>query len=225
METTRYWPEWRFESYREEVTNLMKQAGVRPKDVDDFVALMEPLRVKSKDHWEHTIRVGALANAMGYFMGLDSRALLLAGFGHDIGKALVANSTLGKVANWTPQDAETMKTHVPDGWRLLRDRFDFTAEIMAWHHRFQPNCYPSEALSLLQPHDVGTSVVIPFYGRILALADTFDALHRQNPKKLSGREIEAALRKSAPDLFTLIDRFYEANILEYWEHVQGIEEE
>lgn len=219
MVTTQYWPvEWDPEYIDSTLAQAMSESGIRPKDQNDLLALMAPLRIKSFDHWCHSVRVGLLAKKMADAMGLDGRALLFAGLGHDIGKALVTAKTLNKTDGWTPEDSETMKTHVPDGWRLLRDRFDFTAEVMAWHHRFQKNCYPVETLPLLQPHDVGTSTIIPFYGRLLALADVFDALHRQNPKKLTGFEISEAINGHAPDLHTLTQRFYKTGILTRWEN-------
>lgn len=186
--------------------------GVRPQDAADLKAFMAPLRIKNPDHYYHSIRVAILACDIAGEMGLSCKAMFFAGLCHDVGKALVPASTLNKTEGWTAADSETMKTHVNDGHRLLRDRFDFTADIMHWHHRFQKNCYPLERPAPLHSYGNGTEAVMVFYGRLLALADVFDALHRQNPKKLTGAEIKEAMFKHAPDLKDLVERLYEKGV-------------
>jgi putative nucleotidyltransferase with HDIG domain len=216
METTRWWQGF---SLNDTLRNAFYEAKCRGEDVADLLTFVRPLRVKNLDHYEHSQRVAILSYEIGKEMGLDARAMLYAGLSHDIGKALVSSKVLSKDKDWTQEDAEAIKTHVGDGFRLLRDRFDFTAEIMVWHHRFQKNCYPVEEPELLHQHARGTQVMISFYGRLLALADVFDALHRVNPVALSGSEIRMALEKANPDLKPLIHRLYERNIFRLHEGV------
>jgi putative nucleotidyltransferase with HDIG domain len=216
METTNYWSPGTDFSWK--LTYRFVDVGAKPRDTMDLRAMLEPLRIKNKDHYEHSLRVAILAQEIAKEMGLDQRAMLYAGLCHDIGKALVSSKVLSKDKDWTAEDSEAIKTHVGDGFRLLRDRFDFTAEIMVWHHRFQKNCYPIPEPELLHQHARGTQVMISFYGRLLALADVFDALHRVNPMALTGSSIREAIEKSSPDLKPLIDRLYERNIFRLHEN-------
>src|SRR3989344_7455982 len=149
---------------------------------EEVMAFLQPLRVKDLATYEHSIRVALLARKIGKFIHLDSKALFYAGLLHDIGKAQTRLATLQKTEGWTQADDEEIMHHVMDGYRLVRDKFDFSAEIILWHHRFQPRKYPEQMPPLLRDYSEGTKILIPMYGRMLSLADTFDALHRVNDK-------------------------------------------
>jgi response regulator RpfG family c-di-GMP phosphodiesterase len=149
-------------------------------------------------------------------MHLDAKALLYAGLLHDVGKLQTKLSTLQKTEGWLPADTEEIKNHVVDGYRVLRDCFDFTAEIILWHHRFQPGRYPESLPQPLHDYSEGTRVMIPLFGRLLSLADVFDALHRVNDKHglepLTGEDIKAKMLACNPDQRVLIEEAYEAGI-------------
>lgn len=188
------------------------------KAAGSFLAILKNKNETTRFHYEHSIRVGLLGQAIGNFVHFGAKPLFFAGLLHDVGKALVPASTLGKTDDWTPADSQAIETHVLDGYRLLRDKFDFTAQILVWHHRFQKNCYPLELPPQLHPYSNATEVVIAMYGRLLAIADTFDALHRINAREgrktiLSGAEIRERMLAAHPDLRELIEALYEAEIL------------
>lgn len=172
-----------------------------------------------KPTYEHCIRVGLLARAIGKFMGMDEKALFYAGILHDVGKCLTDHIVLSKTQSWGPDDAREMETHVHDGFRLLRGKFDFSAEILKWHHQFQGNSYPKELPAPLHPFSKGTEVTISMYGRLLALADSYDALHRVNfqdgkVRKLSRDEIRKKMLERNPHQKVLVENLYTAGILE-----------
>lgn len=167
--------------------------------------------------WEHSIRVGLLCEKIASFMHLDSKALFYPGILHDIGKALTDPQTLKKVEAFQPKDYREIMNHVKDGYRLLRGYFDFTAEVMWWHHRFQPNKYPKNLPKNLHEYSEGTKIIIPLYGRLLSLADSYDALHRINKKfetetSLTGEQIKEKMINFNPDQKILIDELYKADI-------------
>jgi putative nucleotidyltransferase with HDIG domain len=197
-------------SYRELELIQVQRQGVE--------ALLAPLRAKDQETYEHSIRVGLLARLIAHFVHLDDRPAFYAGLLHDVGKAQVRRDLLTKTAGWTAADSEEIKAHVLDGYRLVRDLFDFSAEIILWHHRFQPRAYPVELPLPLHDYGEGSRVMIAFFGRILALADCFDALHRVNERSgqvrtLSGEEIKAEMFRLHPDQRVLIKELYEADIL------------
>ncbi|HEY0220873.1 MAG TPA: HD domain-containing protein [Candidatus Paceibacterota bacterium] len=185
--------------------------------IESFLA---PLRDKGpiyKFHYNHTLRVAILCMKVAEFMHLDKKALLYAGLLHDVGKALVSARTLGKTSGWTEKDTREMRPHVMDGYKLIRGRFDFTAEIILWHHRFQAKGYPVAIPHALHPYCLGSKTMIQVYGRILSLCDQFDAFHRVNDKQgatviPTGEEILLLMYKANPDQRVLLDELYKADI-------------
>ena len=182
-------------------------------------SLLAILKQKSQPTYAHSLRVALLSRRIARFMHLDETALFLAGSFHDLGKSLIPLSTLHKTSGWMPQDTETMKGHVLASWQLLRDKFDFSADIVLWHHRFQKDPYPVELPELLHHYSEGTRVLIQEYGRILAIADVYDALHRKNDKfedsnGLADEQIREKMFEFNPDRKPLIEELYNVGILE-----------
>jgi putative two-component system response regulator len=129
---------------------------------------------------------------------------------HDVGKIAIPASILKKTANLTPAEYKLTERHTLEGAKLLSDSGSpilLTGEIIArtHHERWDGSGYP-EGLK-------GES--IPLSGRIMALADVFDALTTQRPYKKQ-MQPDAALdliRESADSLFDpkvvsfFVDRF------------------
>lgn len=184
---------------------------------EDFVAFLHPLKRKDCATYEHSIRVGLLCRRIARFMHLDEKALFYAGVLHDVGKSQTRLNTLQKIEGWTPADTKEIKRHVFDGYRLIYGHFDFSAEIILWHHRFQAGNYPEHLPAPLHNYSNGTKTLIAMYGRILALADCFDALHRVNEKfgdkqPLAGEQIKEKMLALNRDQYILIEELYNAGI-------------
>jgi putative nucleotidyltransferase with HDIG domain len=199
----------------EEVFNELEISPEQRKEIEAFMAI---LKLKDRMTYDHSIRVALLATRIGNFMHLDPKVLLYSGLLHDTGKAQTNPATLKKTSGWTGADTAEIMSHVMDGYRLIRGHFDFSAEVILWHHRFQPNSYPTEIPQPLHDYSEGTRVMIPFFGRILALADQFDALHRMNDKftrgeKPIGESIKETMLAHNPDQRKLIEELYRADIL------------
>lgn len=102
---------------------------------------------------------------------------------HDIGKTSIPDSISLKPGRLTPEEYEIMKTHVKSGADLLQDAIDsysgpsfldVALEIVLTHHeRWDGNGYPHR----LEGED------IPISGRIMAIADVYDALTSNRPYK------------------------------------------
>lgn len=211
---------FKFQNLPEQLQVALEALEVDKADQGALHAFLGPLKVKEGDRaptYEHSLRVGLTAAAIGTFMGVDARALLFAGLMHDIGKALVLMSVLGKTQNWTDADSKEMECHVTDSYRLLRGKFDFSAQVLVWHHQFQDNYYPKEIPPPLHPHSKGTAVTIAMYGRLLALADSYDALHRVNfqdgeVRARTDEEIRKLMTDRNPDQRALVENLYEAGV-------------
>lgn len=209
----------------EQLDNQLEEAfekySVKPEDKSallDFLSLLMSKHSVTRLHGEHSKRVGLKAAEIAEFQNLDKRALLYAGLTHDLGKCQVSLETLGKTSGWTDEDALAIQSHVMDGYRILMGRFDFTADTMVLHHTFQINGYPGELPPYLHPYSEETQFLIVEHGRILALADVYDALHRENDKfgekrRLSDAEIREQMFTLNPDREKLVEDLYKVGIL------------
>ena len=102
---------------------------------------------------------------------------------HDIGKIGVSDSILNKTTKLTSTEFESIKTHAPKGAEIIdkiivrtgQDVFLQTAKLFAeYHHEnWDGQGYPYG----LKGED------IPLHGRIMALADVYDALVTERPYK------------------------------------------
>lgn len=183
-------------------------------------SILAPLRDKhtiTNFHYLHSLRVGMLARCIGAFMYHEEKPLFFAGTLHDLGKCQTHLAVLGRNDSWSDADQREIKKHVMHGYHLLRGRFDISAEIMVWHHKFQENGYPAKLPKLLHNYRQTMRLLIQEYARIVAIADVYDALHRINAKSgsraLTSAEIRARMFEFNPDRRKLISALYEAKIL------------
>ncbi len=198
-----------------------KELGISKTNQTHLQSLLAPLRDKgpvTHFHYLHSLRVGLLARRIGQFVYHEEKPLFFAGTLHDLGKCQTLLKVLGKTGSWTDLDQKEIQQHVTDGYRLLRGRFDITAEIMIWHHRFQENGYPETLPPFLHQYRETTKLLIREYARIVAIADVYDALHRPNSKfsaggmTLTGKEIRGKMFEFNPDRKKLVEALYTAGI-------------
>lgn len=130
--------------------------------------------VEAKDTYTrgHSDRVSAYSVLIGEKLGLsdkDIHTLKIGGLFHDIGKIGVPDSILLKSSKLSDDEYSQIKNHPSIGAHILGDvpMFQDIIPIVLHHHeRFDGNGYPSQLK--------GTD--IPYFARIAAVADTFDAM-------------------------------------------------
>lgn len=201
-----------------QLPHMFEELKVRPQDRDAIRDFLEPLKQKDAETYEHCIRVGLLARRIGKFMQLDERALLFAGLLHDLGKIEIPTATLKKTEDWTKEDMETTKQHVIYGYDKIKGRFDFTAEIILLHHRFQENSYPENLPPYLHSYSEEKKAEILKHAKVLVLADNYDALHREDNKfgvkrKLSDSEIKDRMLETKLYKREIIEDLYKIGVL------------
>ncbi|MEO7370218.1 MAG: HD domain-containing phosphohydrolase, partial [Ilumatobacteraceae bacterium] len=129
---------------------------------------------RDRDSGEHSSRVGELAAEIALQLGEDrgwAEELRLAGRLHDVGKVGVPDAILQKPGSLTDEEFEIMKTHTTVGATVFAGSrstlIQLAAEVAISHHeRWDGSGYPSGA----------SRTAIPLSGRIVAVADVYDAL-------------------------------------------------
>lgn len=129
---------------------------------------------RDDDTGAHTERVARSAERLARAAGLPGavcESILLASPLHDAGKVAIADSVLLKPGPLTDEERRVIETHAEIGYELLRNSASEVLEVaarIAWthHERFDGAGYPRGL----------AGETIPVEGRILAIADVYDAL-------------------------------------------------
>lgn len=199
----------------------LSEYGISHHLQDIIIEHLDNLFRFHEETWRHSIRVGILAGKIGRYCGLNAKALFWAGIFHDIGKMLIGNrALLEKNTGFTAEDYERIKSHVDLGFGfLIAIRLEFSAHIMKHHHRFGKNPYPAY-LPELPERWKSREKEFEIHGRILALADCYDALmHRNNDRNgnvpLTAAEHRDLYIRENQDLETLIHALIDDGILAF----------
>lgn len=129
----------------------------------------------------------------------DKEDLRLAAILHDIGKIGIDDAILRKGSNLSAVEKRTMKQHPEIGARILscvHEMVDVIPAVKHHHERFDGSGYP----------DGLKGEAIPLSARIIAIADTFDAITSDRPYK-KGIARKKALELLVNDKGALFDPF------------------
>ena len=137
-------------------------------------AVMLARLADSKDDYTHghSIRVSNLSCALGRELELSTeniQILRVGGILHDIGKLAIPTPILIKRGLLTRREKEIIQDHPAEGARIVSELSGYeevTKIIRSHHERLDGNGYP----------DGLQNIDIPFLARIVAVADTFDAI-------------------------------------------------
>lgn len=154
---------------------------IRERERELIFRISRAAEFRDPETGAHIQRMAHYSEIIARGLDLDDascRLLLKAAPMHDVGKIGIPDYILLKPGRLTPQEFEVMKRHAELGYELLKDSgseiLQAGAEIALSHHeKYDGSGYPKG----LKGH------AIPLFGRIVAVADVFDALTSERPYK------------------------------------------
>lgn len=158
----------------------------------------------------HSDRVARIALRLGQELGFDTstlKTLYLSGLLHDIGKIGIDDAILLKPGNLTKEEYEHIKSHTVIGYNIisgLKSLKDMLPAVRHHHESWDGKGYP----------DGLAGEEIPLVARVVAVADSYDAMSSTRPYRdpLTEKRLFEFLRRGAGKQWDaqIIDAFFAA---------------
>jgi len=171
-----------FNSMAEEIESQIRRLERAAEENNELFlgtirALAQAIDAKDPYTRGHSVRVNRYAVIVARELGLDEnqiRDIHVASLLHDVGKIGIHDSVLNKPGKLNPEEFDLMKTHTVLGASIMspiRQMKDIIPGLRSHHERWRGGGYPDD----LQGEE------IPLMARIIAVADTFDAVTTNRP--------------------------------------------
>ncbi|WP_079710919.1 HD-GYP domain-containing protein [Paraliobacillus ryukyuensis] len=155
------------------MTNMVDSMIGQVTGNDEILTVMSDILIADDYVFAHSINVTLYAIALATELKLPAKQIRQLGLGamlHDVGKMFIPDEILNKTGKLTDAEFDIMKSHTETGFNFLRQSTSFPLLIAhcayQHHERLDGSGYP-RGISLEEIH--------PF-GKILAIADVFDAV-------------------------------------------------
>jgi diguanylate cyclase (GGDEF)-like protein len=166
------------ELYFSVLDELKKDADQSESElINSIKMLIRIINAKDKYTYGHSERVGRYAVWIAEKLGMSNdeiKTIKMGSFLHDIGKIEISRGILMKKGSLSDDEYDIIKKHPFWGAGIIKaiESLNPTLPIIKYHHeRFDGNGYP-KGLKGMQ---------IPLHARILAVADSFDAMTSNRP--------------------------------------------
>jgi len=159
------------------IENARLYQALKSQFVDTVTALAEAIEKRDPYTGGHVRRVVAYSVLLGRELGIsreELETLRLSAALHDVGKIAVPDDVLRKPAPLDPVEEALMKRHPVDGHDIvsrIRELRGVLPGVRSHHERLDGHGYPD---GLLDPE-------IPLLARVIAVADTYDAMTTSRP--------------------------------------------
>ncbi len=177
------------EDIQKHITNLEQTSQENRQLFIDAIEMIATA-VDAKDPYtkDHSRRVAAFSVILAKELGLaedDIDKIRISATLHDVGKIGIEDQVLKKQGILTPEEFETMKRHTVMGYEIVRQVKQLAAVLpgIRWHH---------ESLNGKGYPDKLKGDELPLMVRIIAVADTFDAITTDRPYQ-AGSDFATAL--------------------------------
>jgi len=156
-------------------TNRVKE--VRRGTLEVLESMADAVDLRDTYTGGHSARVASLVRNILDTMqiaGIEADLTIMAARVHDIGKIGIPDSILHKAGRLTPQEEATMRLHPEQGATLLARYADFRrgVDMVQYHHEaWDGTGYPHRL----------SKTDIPLGARMIAVADSFDAMTSDRP--------------------------------------------
>jgi len=147
-------------------------------DNPNMMINMVDLKVFDNYTYAHSVNVAVLSLMMGITAGLKKETLVKLGLGaimHDIGKIFIPKDILNKPSKLTPDEFTEISKHSQLGYDYVEKNYKLPEislrAILDHHEKYDGTGYPMQL----------AGDKISFFGRIIAIADVYDALTSQRP--------------------------------------------
>jgi HD-GYP domain-containing protein (c-di-GMP phosphodiesterase class II) len=188
---------------------IAKLAKAAQENRELFVGTVKALAaaIDGKDKYTrgHSERVSRISVAIGRRMNLSEEeleTLRISALLHDVGKIAIDDAILKKPSALTDEEFEIMKSHPKHGYKIM-------SQIPAMKE-FLPGMYMHHEMVNGKGYPQGlTGDQIPLQGKIVSVADTFDAMTIDRPYQ-KGMELGAALER----LRSFVGTRYQSDVVE-----------
>ena len=155
------------------VVDISDMLYERRDDVTGILACLNQMRAVDEYTYAHCLNVAYISLLIAKWSkagDVSMKSVVEAGLMHDVGKCRVPDDILNKPGRLTEEEFEVMKMHPAYGYRILIDtptmRQSTAVAALTHHEKSNGSGYPLKL--------VGDK--IPFFGKITAIADIFDAM-------------------------------------------------
>ncbi len=158
-------------------------------------AIINAIDAKDSYTCGHSDRVASFAKSIAAQMGFDPKEcekVYMSGLLHDVGKIGIPDSILSKPGKLTDEEFDTVKKHPEIGFHILKHLKPLEYVLPGVLHHHEAVCgmgYPAGLIG----------EAIPIYGRILAVADAYDAMTSDRPYRrgMPSERAESILRQES----------------------------
>lgn len=157
----------------ENMTKMVDSMITQLKNDEEVLSVMSDILISDDYVFAHSINVTIYALALATELKLPDKQIRQLGLGamlHDVGKMFIPDEILNKVERLNDEEFSIMQSHAEKGFHFLRKSTSFpllVAHCAYQHHeRLDGSGYP---------RGIKETEIHPF-GKILAVADVFDAV-------------------------------------------------